>query len=108
LNRSKSIRIWQDSAQRSDRREKGLKDGDNVYLESQYGGKIGPYPIKTTQMLHPECVGVASGLGRAVAGMNPIVNRGVLYNRLLSTKWESIDMWTGSIELSPRIKLTKI
>lgn len=86
----------------------GIKDGDQVYLESMYGGKIGPYPVRTTQMLHPEAVGVASGLGRSVAGMNPIVKSGIPYNRLLSTKWEYLEMWTGSIDLSPRIKLTKV
>lgn len=87
--------------------KRGLKDGDQVFMESMYGGRIGPYPIKTTQLMHPEVVGVASGLGRSAAGMNPIVKNGILYNRLLSTKWEYIDVWTGSIGISPRVKITK-
>jgi hypothetical protein len=52
-------------------------------------------------------LGVASGLGRAPAGMNPLVKRGIQYNRLLTTKWEFIEIWTGSIDISPRIKITK-
>lgn len=88
--------------------EKGLGDGDQVYLESQFGGKIGPYPIKTTGTVHPEAVGVISGVGdRKAPGMNPYAKLGIAYNRLLSYKWESLDIYTGGIELSPRIKVTK-
>jgi len=88
--------------------KKGLSDGDQVYLESQFGGKVGPYPIKTTGTIHPEAVGVISGVGdRKASGMNPYAKRGIAYNRLLSYKWESLDIYTGGIELSPRIKVTK-
>lgn len=88
--------------------QKGLSDGDLVYLEGQFGGKIGPHPIKTTGTLHPEAVGVISGLGgKKVAGMNPLLKRGIAYNRLLSYKWETVDIYTGGIEMSPRIKITK-
>lgn len=88
--------------------QKGLFDDDLVYLEGQFGGKIGPYPVKTTGTLHPEAVGVISGLGdKKVAGMNPLLKRGIAYNRLLSYKWETVDIYTGGIEMSPRIKITK-
>jgi anaerobic selenocysteine-containing dehydrogenase len=86
---------------------KGLANGDLVYMESQFGGKIGPYPVKTTELLHPDCVGVVSGLGRVAAGMNPIVKKGIPYNRLLSTSWDSVEIITGGVEISPRMKLTK-
>jgi hypothetical protein len=79
-----------------------------VYMEGQFGGKIGPYPVKTTGTVHPEVVGVMSGEGdRKSSGMNPLMKRGIAYNRLLSYKWETVDIYTAGIELSPRIKITK-
>lgn len=87
--------------------KKGLKDGDMVYVESQFGGKIGPYPVKTTELLHPDCMGVASGIGRLVSTMNPLSKKNIPYNRLLASTWESIEVITGGIENSPRMKITK-
>jgi anaerobic selenocysteine-containing dehydrogenase len=86
---------------------KGLSNGDEVYMESIFGTKIGPYPVKTTEMLHPDCVGVVSGLGRARSGMSPLVEKGIPYNKLLTSSWDYIEIITGGIEISPRIKLTR-
>lgn len=88
--------------------KKGLRDGDQVYLEGQFGGKIGPYPVLTTGTVHPEVLGVLSGIGdKKAPGLNPYSKRGIAYNRLLTYKWETVDIYTGGIELSPRIKVTK-
>ena len=87
--------------------KKGFKDGDQVWMEGQFGGKVGPVTIKTTELLHPEVVGVASGLSRQVFGMNPITSNGIPYNRLISTRWEAVDMITAAMENSPRVKIYK-
>ena len=87
--------------------KKGLKDGDRVWVESQFGGKIGPVPVRITELVHPEVAGVASGLARRAFGMNPIIGNGIPYNRLLSTRWETVDIITAAIESSPRVKLYK-
>ena len=87
---------------------KGLSDGDMVYMEGQFGGKIGPYPVKITGTVHPEVVGVMSGMGdRNAAGMDPLMKRGIAYNRLLSYKWETVDIIMAGIELSPRSRLRR-
>lgn len=87
--------------------EKGLKDGDLVYVESQTG-KIGPYPVFLTEMIHPECAGVMCGLGgKDMPGMDPVRKSGIPYNRLIPTDWQHVDVITGGLEISPRLKLTR-
>jgi len=86
---------------------KGLKDGDMVWVESQFGGKIGPVPVKLTELIHPEVAGVASGLARQAPGMNPITGNGIPYNRLQSTRADTLDVVTAAIELSPRLRVYK-
>ena len=74
---------------------KGLKDGDLVYVEGQFGGRVGPHPIKVTELAHPDTLAVLSGLGREVAGMNPKVKEGIAYNQLMPRSWDAIDVFTG-------------
>lgn len=86
---------------------KGFKEGDMVFVEGQFGGKIGPYPVHLTEALHPDVMGVMSGLARKAPGMNPITETGVAYNRLLSMREDALDVLTAAIDLSPRVKLSK-
>ena len=86
---------------------KGLKDGDMVYVESQYGTKIGPYPIAITQLIHPDALGVAGGNARYSAQLDPIVKQHVQYNKLMSTAYEAVDVISGGLEVSPAVKLIK-
>lgn len=86
---------------------KGLVDGDMVYVEGQFGGKVGPHPIKITELAHPDTLAVLSGLGRNRAGMDPAVAKGIPYNQLMPRSWDAIDVFTGGTENSPRLKVTK-
>jgi anaerobic selenocysteine-containing dehydrogenase len=87
--------------------KKGWKDGDEVYLENRYGVKIGPHPIKLSNIVHTEVAGVMSGLSRDVVGMNPIASNGIPVNKLLSSRGETLDVITAAIEISPRVKVYK-
>ena len=52
-------------------------------------------------------MGVVGGLARTAPGMNPTTATGIPYNRLLSTREDTLDVLTAAIELSPRVKVYK-
>lgn len=86
---------------------KGLVDGDMVFVQSQYGTEIGPYPIKITELVHPDAMAVAGGNARYSSRLDPLVEKHVKYNKLMSTAYESIDVISGGLEVSPAVKLVK-
>lgn len=88
-------------------REKDLKDGDMVYVENQLGVRTGPAPIKTTQILHPRALGIASGKNRRGYGLNPVSETGLSWNRLVRQDWKAIDPFSGAIEISPLVRIIR-
>lgn len=88
-------------------REKGLKDGDMVYVENQLGVRTGPAPIKTTQILHPQALGIVAGRNRRGFNINPIAETGLSWNRLVRQDWDAIDPFTGALEISPLVRIIK-
>lgn len=86
---------------------KGLVDGDMVYVESQYQTKIGPYPVKGTNLVHPAAMAVAGGNARYSSRLDPAVQTHVKWNKLMSTSYDSVDPVTGAIEVSPAVKIIK-
>ncbi len=86
---------------------KGLADGDMVYVQSQYGTEIGPYPVKVTNLVHPDAMAVAGGNARYSANLDPLVKKHVQYNKLMSTAYEAVDVLSGGLEVSPAVKLVK-
>jgi len=86
---------------------KGLKDGDQVCIESQFGKVTGV--LKVTQRIHPEVVGIPGCYGSATYMMSPDAKKGTHFNSLLSGKEEScIDPISGSITISPKVKVYKL
>ena len=88
-------------------RAKGLKDGDMVYVENQLGVRAGPAPVKTTQILHPRALGIASGKDRRGHGLDPVSRTGMSWNRLVRQDWEAIDPFNGALEISPLVRIIK-
>lgn len=88
-------------------RAKGLEDGDMVYVENQLGVRIGPAPVKTTQILHPKALGIASGKDRRGYGLDPVSKTGISWNRLVRQDWDAIDPFTGALEISPLVRIIK-
>ena len=86
---------------------KSLKEGDMVYVENQLGVKTGPAPIKTTQILHPQALGIVAGHNRRGFGINPVAETGLSWNRLVRQDWKAIDPFTGVLEISPLVRIIK-
>jgi anaerobic selenocysteine-containing dehydrogenase len=87
-------------------KRKGLKDGDEVWVESRYGKIKGR--LKLTELIHPEVVGIPACYGSGTMFMSPEARKGSYFNRLLTTKEDvGIDPVTGSITISPKVKVYK-
>lgn len=87
--------------------KKGLKDGDEIVVESHYGKTQGR--LKTTQLIHPEAVGIAASHGARSNLANPIVADGPYFNALCPffEKDKAIDPISGGIEEGPAVKVYK-
>lgn len=87
--------------------DKGLKDGDEIVIESQFGKTTGS--LKTTQLLHPQVLAVPGIHGLATSMNNPLVGRGTSCNRISPYREEdmAVDPITGGLERSPALKVYK-
>ena len=90
---------------RATARKRGLKDGDKVLVESQWGKMDGV--LKLTELIHPEVIGVAGNFGRRSLHMNPISRIGPNFNQLLSPDEGTIDPIGGGLCNTARVKLTR-
>ena len=86
--------------------KKGLKDGDEVWVQSQYGKTRGK--VKTSDLFHPDVVGIAGCYGAGTMHMNPIAMKGPHFNSLLSNDESSMDPISGGLDISPRVKVYKV
>ena len=85
---------------------KGLKDGDKVRVESPYGKVEGT--LKTSELFHPEVVGIGGCFGRRSMHMNPAAKLGPNYNQLLTADDGKYDPISGGMEITARVKIKKI
>lgn len=85
---------------------KGLKDGDRVWVESPYGRVQGI--VKTSELFHPEVVGIAGNRGLKSRSMDPVAAWGSHYNSLLPMDDETFDPVNGGVEISPRVRVYKV
>lgn len=85
---------------------KGLQDKDEVCVESPFGKTSGR--LKLTELIHPEVLGIPACYGSATCMMSPDAKKGTYYNILLSGNEETnIDPVSGSITISPKVKIYK-
>jgi hypothetical protein len=64
--------------------------------------------LKLTELIHPEVVGISACYGTGTMMMNPDSRRGTYFNILLSGREDTgIDPVTGSVTISPRVKVYK-
>jgi len=97
----KQILIHKDAAERE-----GLKEGDEIIVESQWGGKT-EGRIHLTNLIHPEALGIAGSFGRKGIHRNPKAWEGPSYNALLSAHPPAIDPVSVALGNSPRVKVRK-
>jgi len=80
-------------------RRKGLKDEEEVCVESQYGKTRGK--LKLTELIHPEVVGIPACYGSSTMLMCPYAKEGPHFNILLSGNQNTgIDPAHGGINIS--------
>jgi anaerobic selenocysteine-containing dehydrogenase len=88
-------------------KEKGIQDGDEVLIESQYGGKQRGFAMISDQM-HPKTLGFPGNFGRQAMFMGPEAKKGFNYNQLLSAADGEFDPVVGGIEITAAVKITKV
>jgi len=82
---------------------RGLKDGDEIVVESSFGSVKGK--LKVSQAFHQEVVGIGGFFGHTSPGMNPKALKGLHYNALMSPRVEDIDPLGGGFDGCPRVKV---
>jgi anaerobic selenocysteine-containing dehydrogenase len=87
-------------------KERGLDDGDTVWVESAYGGKI-EGTLKLSEAFHPEVVGIAGLFGHQSPDMNPLALKGLHFNSLMSSEPGDIDPVSAGFNGAPNVKVTK-
>ena len=87
--------------------EKGLKEGDAIQCESQYGGIVTGV-VHTTGLLHLKAVGFPGNFGRQAMFLGPESKKGPNYNQLLSAADGEFDPVAGGIEITAALKVTKL
>ena len=87
-------------------KKKGLKDGDIVTIESNYGRKT-TGPLKLTECVHPQCIGIATTAGHWVKGQPIAYGKGVHFNVLMELDLEHCDPVCLSIETAAKVKVYK-
>ncbi|MFC1823989.1 molybdopterin-dependent oxidoreductase [Thermodesulfobacteriota bacterium] len=85
---------------------KGLQDGDRVLLESQHGGTVEGI-LFTSELLHPDIIGIPGQGGHYSRQMHPAARRGVHYNRLISSSEGHFCPSAGGIDIAARVKIFK-
>lgn len=97
----KNVLIHPDKAE-----SEGVKDGDTIIIESQWGGKT-EGKAKITNLVHPDALGIGAGFGRKGLLRNPVELEGPSYNELLSSDPHAIDPISVALCNSPRVKIYK-
>jgi len=87
-------------------RENGLKDGDVIWIESNYGRKVRG-PVKTTEGVHPQCLGIAATAGHWVKGQPIAYGKGINFNVLMELDMKHSDPTCLTIETSAKVKIYK-
>jgi anaerobic selenocysteine-containing dehydrogenase len=88
-------------------KKRGLKSGDVITMESNYGRKI-EGPIKTSQGIHPEVIAIATTAGHWVKGQPIAYGKGVNFDVLVELDLEHVDPTVFNIETSVKVKISKV
>lgn len=86
-------------------RKKGIKDGDEVWLESPVQ-KV-RVKAKLSQCIHPEVVGIAGFFGHWSPGMPVAKGKGISFSHLLPHDMEHIDMISNALDACVEVKVYK-
>lgn len=99
-----SLNIWMNAATAA---KKGLKDGDQVELESFTKGKV-QGEIKTSQCIHPLVTAIAGCFGHRSANITPSARKGPNFNVLNKLAEEYMDPITWNIDRDTKVKIRRL
>ena len=88
-------------------RGKGLKDGDLIWVESNYRRRI-KGRLKMIQGIHPEGVGIAALAGHWSNGMPIAKGKGVFYNDLIEIDYNHSDPGNLNMDLCAKVRIYKV
>jgi anaerobic selenocysteine-containing dehydrogenase len=88
-------------------KQKGLKDGDLIEIESSYGHKV-TGALKTRRGQHPEVLGIMGTAGHWAKGQPIAKGKGTNFNLLMEARLEECDPVTLNLELCLKVKVKKL
>jgi len=88
-------------------REKGLKSGDRVWVENEYGRKV-EGKIHLTETMHPEGLGIGACAGHWAKEMPTAKGKGVFFNDLIELDWHHSSPSNLTLDLCVKVKVTKV
>jgi molybdopterin-containing oxidoreductase family molybdopterin binding subunit len=87
-------------------RAKGLRTGDEVWVENDHGHKV-KGRVHLTQLIHPEGLGVGACAGHWADTMPMAKGKGVLFNDLLEVDFPHSSPSNLNMDLCAKVKVTK-
>lgn len=87
--------------------EKGLKTGDRVLVESQYGNTQ-EGDVYVSECIRPDTIGITGGGPCLTTHIGPYARYGLHFNKLLCHDSWTHDQVTGNADFCCKVKLTKI
>lgn len=87
-------------------RKKGLKDGDGIWVENNYGRKV-QGELQTMEGMHPQMLGIAACSGHWAKGLPIAKGKGTHFNVLLASDLEHSCPLTIGIETCAKVKVYK-
>jgi molybdopterin-containing oxidoreductase family molybdopterin binding subunit len=87
--------------------QKGLKNGDTIELESDKGNKVqGMLHLRNGQ--HPQAVAVMGTAGHWTFGQPIARGKGINFNSLMTSRWSDCDPITLNLELTVKVRVTRV
>ncbi|MEE9549489.1 MAG: molybdopterin dinucleotide binding domain-containing protein, partial [Candidatus Binatia bacterium] len=87
-------------------RERGIRDGDWVQLESKEG-YTDEGQVLLSECVHPEVIGIAGCFGRKSKGLVLSHGKGVHFNTFIPHSLERIDSLSAALDSCVRVKVNK-
>lgn len=89
-------------------RRKGIRDGDWIWVESMYGGKV-KGRARVSQGIHPEALAMANNGGHWSKHL-PIASqpgKGACFEQLMKLDWDCVDWTVHNWDLCVKVKVYK-
>ena len=86
--------------------ELGLAEGDQVVVESMYGGKTTGV-LHLSEMIHPSTLAISGKWGAKGAGLVDFAHEGPHYNTLLNDDERDIGFMMGNLNNSVAVRVYK-